>query len=143
VRSAPLFGFLPASAIRYAVVGLANTALGYSIIYAGMYFVGLGTVSANAIGYSAGFVMSFFLNRRITFRSKVKAVSAMPRFAVVNGIAYLANLATVLLLERVLGVDPYFAQAGGLFPYLAIGYLGSRYLVFSDATEASRVGGGQ
>ena len=124
------------SVVRYAAVGVANTAFGYSIIYAGMY---LGTVAANVVGYAAGFVLSFFLNRRITFRSSARVSTAMPKFAAVTACAYLANLAVVVILERALDLNPYVAQAGGLFPYLAIGYLGSRYLVFGDrsATRCS------
>ena len=127
------------SVVRYAAVGVANTAFGYSIIYAGMYFGGLGTVAANVVGYAAGFVLSFFLNRRITFRSSARVSTAMPKFAAVTACAYLANLAVVVILERALDLNPYVAQAGGLFPYLAIGYLGSRYLVFGDrsATRCS------
>jgi len=59
----------------------------------------------------------------------------VPRFAMVTAVAYVANLATVVLLERVVQVDPYIAQACGLFPYLAVGYLGSRFFVFADSVH--------
>lgn len=130
-----ILALLRSSAIRYAAVGAVNTIIGYSVIYASMYFASLPTVPANALGYGVGFFCSFFLNRRVTFRSSARTATALPKFAAVNAAAYVANLATVVLLERVAGVDPYLAQAFGLLPYLAIGYLGSRYLVFPTQTS--------
>jgi len=48
----------------------------------------------------------------------------------VTAAAYLANLAVVLQAVHGLGLNPYYAQAIGVAPYTAVGYLGSKFFVF-------------
>jgi hypothetical protein len=46
-------------------------------------------------------------------------------------VAYLANLATVMILIGTFAVNSYLAQAIATAPYTALFYLGSRFLVFA------------
>jgi putative flippase GtrA len=118
------------SAVRFAAVGVFNTLLGLAVIYAGMYFLGLGTAPANAIGYAVGILTSFALNRNWTFGHRGEALPAFTRFLVVLGVAYLANLGTVMAASGKLGWNPYVAQALGVVPYTVISFLGSRHFAF-------------
>jgi putative flippase GtrA len=120
------------SAVRYLATGVLNTLVGLGVIYVSMFFLGLGNAAANALGYSIGVVLSFVINKRWTFRHTGSPLSAFARFVGVVGTAYIANLATVLVLAEGLGVDRYIAQALGIPPYTAVGYLGSRYFAFSN-----------
>lgn len=132
------WGVISPALLRYAAVGGLNTVFGYAIIFGCMYFLSLGSAQSNGVGYGAGFILSFFLNRRFTFGSNARVASAMPRFLLVTVIAYLGNLVTVLFFERFAGVNAYVAQITGVFPYFLIGYLGSRYFVFSDTAVSGR-----
>ena len=116
--------------VRYAIVGLANTAVGYGLIFSTM-FAGAGHVAANLIGYAGGFVLSFFANRAWSFRSDAPVSRSLPRFLLVTLVAYLANLTTVVAAVDIAGINPYIAQVSGLGPYVAIAYLGSRYFAFA------------
>jgi putative flippase GtrA len=121
---------LPPTLVRYLVVGVVNTAVGLSIIYFCMWFGGLGNAISNAIGYGVGICTSFILNNRYTFRHEGEKNSAFLRFLIVTAAAYLANLAVVLQAVYGLGLNPYYAQAIGVAPYTAVGYLGSKFFVF-------------
>jgi len=116
--------------IRYLLVGVVNTLVGLGTIYFAMYFLQLEIVQANVLGYSVGILVSFTLNKTWTFNSSDHVVSSFLRYLLVLAVAYAANLATVLYTNSFFGLNPYIAQALGIIPYTAIGFLGSRYFVF-------------
>lgn len=131
--------------MRYLLVGIANTLVGLSTIYFAMYILQLGVVSANAFGYSIGILLSFALNKTWTFSNGDHVVASFLRYILVLAVAYWANLATVLFADSHFDlnpyaavlfantrfdINPYMAQAIGIIPYTAIGYLGSRYFAF-------------
>jgi len=117
------------SLIRFVLVGVANTVCGLGIIYAAKYFGHVDDVPANVLGYAVGVVLSFTLNKRWTFRHRGPAAQAFARFVIVMGTAYVLNLLTVLAALK-LGVNGYVAQAIGVVPYTAFGYLASRNIAF-------------
>lgn len=115
--------------VRYAAVGVLNTAVGYGVIFGAMLF-GIGHVAANMIGYGCGFILSFSLNRRWTFRSNAELGRSFPRFALVTAAAYCSNLAAVRIAIEGMGINPYFGQLTGFGPYFLVGYVGSKYFAF-------------
>ena len=115
--------------IRFIIIGLCNTLLGLSIIYALKWFLGVNDTVANVTGYAIGILFSFTLNSRWTFEYNGKLFMALIRFLLVIGLAYLCNLMTVLLLIKS-GVNSYIAQAAGIIPYTVVAYIGSRYFAF-------------
>lgn len=123
--------------IRYLAVGVLNTCVGLGIIYLCLYAFHLQDAVANLIGYAVGVVFSFTLNKYWTFSSSGAAAAQFVRFLTVIGIAYVTNLATVMVLIERYGANHYVAQALGAAPYTAIGYLGSRYFAFREAEAAS------
>ncbi|MDP8985633.1 MAG: GtrA family protein [Pseudomonadota bacterium] len=118
------------SFIRYLCVGLINTCVGLSTIYAGIYVAGFEDVPANAIGYGVGMGCSFLLNRYWTFDNQDGAHRQLPKFLLIMGCAYLVNLATVMTLIKFLGVPRSIAHAAGVVPYTLAGYLGNRFFAF-------------
>lgn len=117
------------SAIRFCLVGLVNTAVGLSLIYAGKFIFGLGDILANAIGYAIGLMVSFTLNSRWTFRYDGPVWPALLRFLVTFAISYAANIATVLAVIGA-GGNSYLAHAIAVVPYTTTFYLLSRFMVF-------------
>jgi putative flippase GtrA len=117
---------------RFAAVGVVNTAIGLTCIFAAKALLGWGDLSANAAGYAVGLVASFALNRSWTFRDHGRISPALLRFLIAFLVAYLANLAMVFALRDLAGVDAYVAQAAGIVPYTALFFLFSRALVFLD-----------
>ena len=116
--------------IRFVVVGVSNTLVGLSTIYACKYFFDIADAPANAIGYCVGLVNSFIWNRRWTFRHSGEILPAVKRFLVVFLVAYMANLLTAMLLINETSINHYLAHAIATVPYTVIFYLGSRFVVF-------------
>ncbi|MGB7550056.1 MAG: GtrA family protein [Chromatiaceae bacterium] len=112
------------------LVGVANTLVGLGAIYFAMYFLRLDIFQANALGYSVGILLSFGLNKAWTFRNNDQVIYSFLRYLLVLAVGYLANLATVLISNSHFGLNPYIAQALGVIPYTAIGFMGSRYFAF-------------
>lgn len=115
---------------RYLMVGVVNTGIGYAIIFLCMYGIGLSPEISNAAGYGLGMVISYVLNRTFTFGSPPSTRGTKVRFAVVNGLSYLANLGMLILLVRTWGIHEGLSQvlAGGV--YVATSFLLNKHYVF-------------
>ncbi|MBM3490482.1 MAG: GtrA family protein [Alphaproteobacteria bacterium] len=111
--------------VRYLAVGLGNTALGLAVIYGCKWALGWPDIAANLAGYAVGLVVSYVLNARWTFRYAGSWWRGFTRFLAVVALAYVANLVTVLALIG-FGWNSYLAQAAGILPYTAVGFLGNR-----------------
>lgn len=122
------------TAIRFVIVGLLNTFVGLSCIYAAMYFLDFGIESANGLGYLIGLIVSFTLNKKWTFKNQDHVIASLIRYLIVIAIAYIVNLQTVIYSVDYLAMNPYIAQSIGMFPYALIGYLGCKFFAFPNKT---------
>jgi putative flippase GtrA len=115
--------------VRFGASGAANTIVGGCIILL-LMAVGVQYLVANAAGYAAGFVLSYFLNRSWTFEVKSRVGSGAPQFILVVAVAYAANLSLVLTLVEGAGVNRYAAQVCGIGTYAVLSFLGMKYFAF-------------
>lgn len=76
-----------AEKIRFAIVGGANTALDFALLFI-FVALGLNSIAANYISTSIAFVFSFFVNKSFTFKSKSGNVAK--QFALFLGITIIA-----------------------------------------------------
>ena len=115
---------------RFLLTGLANSAVGWAVIFGGLW-AGMSGVAANAAGYAVGLVLSFTLNRRYVF-GVTGAVSGreVARFMAAFAIAYGANLAVLIAAEAAIGADNPLAQLPALAAYVLIFFLLSQRFVF-------------
>lgn len=120
------------SLVRFAVVGLANTIVGYAAILFLQFAAGASPLVANAGGYALGMILSYSLNKTFTFRSRRSHGHALPRFGAVVAGCYLLNLLTLQLGLSVLGLPAAAAQALAVASYAAAFYFASRLLVFRE-----------
>jgi putative flippase GtrA len=119
------------SSLRYALVGVSNTAVGFAVIWLTLRGLGFSDVAANVSGYAVGFLWSFALNRAWTFRHAGSMSTGLMRYAQVCLASYAANLLVVVLLAEHLGQGSLLAQIGGMAIYTALGYIGSRMYAFA------------
>jgi putative flippase GtrA len=117
--------------LRFLMVGLANTALGLSVIYFAKLVLRLDDVVANAMGYALGLLASYALNSAWTFDYRGRNVTAIGKFLAAFLISYGVNLLTVWCLIQA-SVNSYVAQAAGIPPYTLCFYLLCRLIVFRD-----------
>jgi len=125
--------------IRFLSTGVLNTAVGLGTSLVLYHVVGLSDATSNLGGYAVGLCVSFVVNRRWTFRSDLSFRATAPRFLAVAGVAYLANLATMLALHRGLGLSIEWSSVLAVAPYTIVSYLGSRWLVFPQAEAVTPV----
>lgn len=118
------------SFVRFGLVGLANTAVGYAVILLLHFGVGVGPVLANVVGYAVGAALSYGLNRRFTFGSDRAHDQAVPRFGMAMLSCFALNLAVLEVGVSVLALPVALAQALAMGSFTASFYLTSRFLVF-------------
>ena len=123
--------------IRFAVVGLVNTAIGLAAIYAVLYFGHTGPVIANAVGYALGLAVSFLLNRLWTFKDPSPIRSVLLQYVMVAALSYALNLAIVLSAIHGFGVNAYLSQLLGICAYTGVMFFGCRWFVFKTPHVAS------
>lgn len=124
-------------AIRYGLVGVANTALGLSVIFAVEFGLHASAILANACGYAAGIVLGFVLNRGFVFRSSAGVGRSGPRYLIAVAAAYLLNLAVLTSGHAVLPAGDLWkaaSQIAALGAYTVTLFILSRYWVFGGST---------
>lgn len=123
--------------LRFGVVGLFNTALGYAVILAGLA-LGLGDIVANASGYAVGLVLGFFLNRQWTFtRADGFRPGTALRYGSVFLVAYSINLAVVIAARSAGIIENPLVHFAGICVYSVVFYLGSASFVFVGGGDDS------
>jgi putative flippase GtrA len=116
--------------VRFALTGLANSFVGWAVIFACLW-AGVDGLAANAAGYATGLVLSFTLNRRYVFGVTVAASGKeIARFLAAFAIAYAANVAVLLLAQSVLGAGSALAQLPAIAAYVLIFFMLSHFFVF-------------
>ena len=114
---------------RFLTVGVINTLLSITVIFCLKFFYSFSDVTANFIGYVAGLICSFILNKKWTFNHTGTLLQTVLKFILVFLVAYIANLMLVLLFIK-FGVNAYLSHLIGIPIYTAIFYLGSKLYVF-------------
>ena len=123
--------------IRFGLVGVFNTVLGYAIIFTAMYGLKFSPVVSNALGYGFGLITSYWLNRTFTFRSASAVKPEAVKFLIVVGFSYAINLAVLLAWMKVFGLHEGVGQLVAGVAYIASSYVLNKYFVFQRAKQRS------
>ena len=123
--------------VRFASVGVLNTAFGYTVILFALW-LGNGDVVSNMIGYTAGLALSFALNRQWTFGgAKDVPPNVGARYVGTFLVAYAINLGIVLAARSTGLMEGPMIHLLGICAYTILFYLGSVYFVFAENTPIS------
>lgn len=126
-----LKGMIELPFVRFALVGFANTAVGYGAIMLLHSGFGAEPVPANVGGYLIGAFLSYMLNRNFTFASVRPHSEALPRFGITVVCCFFLNLLVLKIGLEVFALPVALAQALAVGAYTVTFYLTSRILVFS------------
>lgn len=126
---------LDSSIPKFLLVGVGNTLLSMALMFT---LEGLGYWPSTAIAYVAGAVMSFFLNRKFTFRSEETFGRSAVKFAVNVAVCYvLAYAIAQPLAGWALGFTPLsgawverITKLCGMGLYTVLNYFGQRFFAF-------------
>ena len=118
---------------RFGLAGLANTLAGFTVIAV----LDLGRAAtppvANAVGYLAGFGISYGLNRGFVFRNAENARVTGPRFVAAAVMAFALNQLVLAIASRGLGdaaASRLAAQLLGMLTYASALFIACRVWVF-------------
>ena len=129
---------------RFILVGIINTLVGYGVMFglynlAGLHRLGdTGYWISSAANYVVGSIVSFFLNKHFTFRSREKGAKVVLRFAVNISVCYLLayGLAkpAVAWLLRGMGLSQQLqgnlTMLAGSGLFVILNYFGQRFFAF-------------
>ena len=120
--------FLDEKFFKFALVGLLNTVVGYAINVIALNVLNLPFMVAGVLNYGPTSVMSFFLNKYFTFKSKGDLRKEAIRFAV--------NIAVCFTLAYGIA-QPFTSWVMGFMPQSVFGLI--EKLTFGLLTEKQNI----
>lgn len=131
------------SLIRFGLVGILNTVVGTTIMFVLYNKLHCTYWQSSFANYFFGSILSFFLNKYFTFRSKQRSWREVVRFVINIAVCYLLAygisepLMLWLLADRSRQFRENVAMLGGMVLFVALNYLGQRFFTFrKDAGQA-------
>ena len=121
-------------------VGLINTIAALAVILILSEILGVHYVVANAVGYAFGLALGFVLHRNVTFKNQSdtqKQRSELIKFLVVFAVAYMIQLAALIVLVRGLGLPDQYAQVIAIGIYAVVNFIGNRVFTFRGEGQKS------
>jgi putative flippase GtrA len=96
--------------LKFGIVGVSNTLIAFAVYTVLLKVFGVWYVAASGIGFAAGAVNGFLMNRRWTFREHVGDALTPVRWAIVQTCGLGLNLGLVYLFVHDLGMDELVGQ---------------------------------
>ena len=125
-------------ASRFIIAGVINTIVGCSIMFGLYNLAGWSYWLASAANFTLTSVLSYFLNKKFTFRHKGDVGGSALRFAINIAVCYglafgiAKPLARYLLEGYSAGVQENIAMIAGLCFFTLFNYLGQRLFAFRE-----------
>ncbi|MGA7383726.1 MAG: GtrA family protein [Methylocella sp.] len=94
----------------FVVVGVIATGVHYALLIGLVEIAGISPVAAALAGYGAGGTVSYGLNRRLTFRTKLPHEAAVSRFTLVAAVGFGLTYVFMSLFIRAAGIPYLLAQ---------------------------------
>jgi putative flippase GtrA len=110
---------------KYCFIGVVNGIVTYSLM-----FTLVMDLNVNFIGYAAGIITSFFLNKYTNFKSNGEIKTELPVFIISCLVAYCANLGVLYAMVELLNQTKLTALIIASGVYCVIVYSSARFLVF-------------
>lgn len=123
--------------LLYCLCGGLGVSTDYALYYLS-FSAGLPYQGANALGYLAGTLMSFTLNRIFTFGMRDRTLQRLAMFIGVAAVGFLASALLLWLLVQFIHVDPRIAKLITLPMVVVLQFSLNRRLTFkANAAAAS------
>jgi putative flippase GtrA len=119
--------------LLYCICGGISVCLDYSIYYL-LFSFGVWYQIANIGGYLCGTLLSFFLNRKITFNIRDKVVSRLFLFLLVASIGFLTSALMLWFLISMVSIEPRVAKLLTLPVVVLIQFLLNRKITFKKGS---------
>lgn len=128
----PLMRIVKHQPIAYAIVGTANTVIGYVLFVLWMLVLGDDKYYQVALigAYSISVLIAFALHRTLVFRVHGNLVRDLGAFLIVNSSGLVLNLVLGTFAVSVLHAPPLPAQAVVMLIVAGLSFFGHRYFSF-------------
>lgn len=129
------------SLVRFGLVGALNTVFGSTIMFVLYNVLHCTYWQASFANYFFGSILSFFLNKYFTFRSRTRSWREVVRFILNIAVCYLLayGISKPLMLRLLSGqsqaVRENAAMMAGMGLFVVLNYLGQRFFAFRKAEE--------
>lgn len=122
--------------LLYCLCGGIGVSTDYAVYYLsfsnGMWYQG-----ANGLGYLAGTLISFTLNRIFTFGMRDRVLQRLMLFLAVAAVGFLASAALLWVLVGQADIDPRIAKLITLPMVVVLQFLLNRRITFNSASAAA------
>ncbi len=124
------------SLVRFGLVGALNTLVGTGIMFTMYNVFHCSYWLSSFANYFFGWILSFFLNKYFTFRSKTRSGREVVRFVINIAACYLLayGVSKPLMLRLLSGASQEFrdnmAMLTGMALFVVLNYLGQRFFAF-------------
>ena len=129
------------TAVRFVLVGAANTVFGAGIMFLFYNCLHLSYWISSASNYVFGSILSYFLNKYFTFKYKERSVGVVLRFAANIAVCYVAaySVAKPLIARMLTGaavtVQENVAMLAGMVIFTVLNYFGQRFFAFKQTDK--------
>lgn len=123
---------------RYAIVGIANNAIGY-FLYLALTYLGVEFRVAMTSLYIVGVLQSFYFNRNWSFRHDGRVSASFLRYVAAYVIGYVVQLGLLTYGTSYLNFPHQAVQGVAIVFVAALLFILQRYWVFSTKRRESTV----
>lgn len=122
--------------LKFCAVGLVNTLVGTAVMYGLYNLAHCGYWFSSAMNYVVGSIVSYFLNKYFTFKSRERSWSEIARFIINIAICYLIAYGLAKPLARLIFADlsqtanDNIAMLAGMVIFTGLNYIGQRFFTF-------------
>ncbi len=126
---------------KFILVGVANTLFGTGIMFLFYNVFHFSYWVSSASNYIFGSILSYFLNKYFTFKSKTNTGKTMLRFVLNISVCYLLAyggakpLARWIFSGASVSVQDNLAMLAGMCFFVALNYIGQRFFVFKEKDD--------
>jgi len=125
--------------MRFGIVGVLNTAVQFLVFVLLFRVLHVPMILASGLGYIAGIVNSYLLNRTWTFKvRRRRETREFLRFVAVNILAMGVNLGTLKFLVATWAVVPEVAQILAIGASLVVNFAGNKWWTFRESPTPSQ-----
>jgi putative flippase GtrA len=127
--------------VLYCVIGTSGVTLDFLVYSLLLKTAALNYQAANAVGYTSGTLLSFFLNTHFNFKTRDRLGLRLLSFCTVALLGWAASAGTLYVLVARLGLDKYLAKLATLAVVVALQYNLNRLISFRKSPPAKNLNG--
>ena len=136
--------FFDASFLRFVLVGIVNTLFGTVIMFVFYNVFHFGYWFSSASNYVLASILSYFLNKYFTFRSKGDNWRSVIKFVINISVCYLLAYGIAkpwmrwILSGATQTIQENVAMLTGMVLFVAFNYIGQKFFVFNSRNDEKR-----